>query len=243
MVLRRGRAEDPGIAEVAGRLRDLDHPLAVLPLHLLPAEQELDLPAYHFRGHSAAMPFGPYRPATEHREPALQLLPAVEDVTDDLTSQLICSAVSRWASDSHGQTEARTFRLRAAGPAQLTADLLAILPIQALEGVGVGHIAARPATVTDVLAVLFAAASSGPAHGGGLAGAYGRLHAWRSLAGLTGAALAEPVPQLADRAAAARYLLFSARSAWYRQVAWDIGIAAFRPGDQVLVILAATDTD
>jgi hypothetical protein len=54
------------------------------------------------------------------------------------------------------------------------------------------------------------------------------------MAGIDGAAAA---------ASAARYLIFSARSRWYRPVAWDIGIAALRPGGRTLAVLTATDTD
>jgi hypothetical protein len=51
------------------------------------------------------------------------------------------------------------------------------------------------------------------------------------------------IDSVAAAASATRYLTFSARSRWYRQVAWDIGIAALRPGSHTLAILAATDTD
>jgi Family of unknown function (DUF6183) len=48
---------------------------------------------------------------------------------------------------------------------------------------------------------------------------------------------------VAAAASATRYLIFSARSRWYRQVCWDIGIAALRPGSRTVATLAATDTD
>ena len=104
------------------------------------------------------------------------------------------------------------------------------------------------ATSAAVFKILFAAASQGGAYGTGLGGAYGRLAAWQSLAGLTGEAEpgAGPVAGLDSVAAAAsasRYLTFSASSRWYRQVAWDIGIAALRPGSRTLAVLTATDTD
>jgi hypothetical protein len=36
---------------------------------------------------------------------------------------------------------------------------------------------------------------------------------------------------------------FDADTNWFYQVAWDIGLAAVRPGRQHLAVLAATDTD
>ncbi len=65
---------------------------------------------------------------------------------------------------------------------------LAALPLQALAGVAAPEIAAREATSAGAFEILFAAASRGGAYGTGLGGAYGRLAAWQSLAGLTGAA-------------------------------------------------------
>jgi len=36
---------------------------------------------------------------------------------------------------------------------------------------------------------------------------------------------------------------FDADAKWFKQVAWDIGLAAVRPGHQRLAVLAVTDTD
>ena len=242
MVLRHGEVSDPGALDVASRLRAAGHPLAVLPLFLLNPERQLILPSYHFRGGSAALPFGPYRPSATPGSTARPLPVPAEDVTDASVSQLIDAAVDGWVAHSRGQAEARVFRFGAVvTPAMLAGASLAALPLQALTGVAAPEIAAREATSAGAFEILFAAASRGGAYGTGLGGAYGRLAAWQSLAGLTGAAAPDTgagpgaglpgidsvagIDGAAAAASAARYLIFSARSRRYRQVAWDIGIA------------------
>jgi len=39
------------------------------------------------------------------------------------------------------------------------------------------------------------------------------------------------------------WISFDADTKWFKQVAWDIGLAAVRPGRQRLAVLAGTDTD
>ncbi len=262
MVLRHGEVSDPGATDAVGRLDAAGHPLAVLPLFLLTPERQLTLPSYHYRGGSAALPYGPYRPSAPPGGPAHPLPVPAEDVTDAAASQLIRTAVEGWVTDSRGTAEARVFRFGPVlAPAMLAGASLAALPVQALAGDPVPEIAEREAAAADVFRILFAAAAGGGAYGGGLGGAYGRLAAWQSLAGLTGEAKpgagagAGPVAGVPDAdsvagidgvaaaASAARYLTFSARSRWYRQVAWDIGIAALRPGGRTIAVLTATDTD
>jgi len=256
MVLRHGEVSDPGALDVAGRLRAAGHPLAELPLFLLDPERQLTLPSYHYRGGSAALPYGPYQQAAPPGSTADPLPVPAEDVTDAAASQLIRTAVEGWVTDSRGAAEARVFRFGPVlAPAMLAGASLAALPLPALAGDPAPEIAEREAASADVFRILFAAASGG-AYGKGLGGAYGRLAAWQSLAGLTGlvgaaepgaGGAAEPgaggIDSVAVAASATRFLLFSARSRWYRQVAWDIGIAALRPGSRTLAILTATDTD
>jgi hypothetical protein len=47
----------------------------------------------------------------------------------------------------------------------------------------------------------------------------------------------------ARQARACDWFSFNAGTSWFEQVAWDIGLAAIRPGRRSLAILAATDTD
>lgn len=215
--------------ERARRMAAAGHPLAALPLHLLEIEQDLLLDG-------VAPPFGPSSDRTPRRRTAA---PRAEEVTTPADAELIASAVANWANESNGCFEARVFDLPE--PATPDAELLDALGLQALEGDG--EISVRQAAPATVMRVLFAAASTGGAYGGGRGGAYGRLLAWRSLAGLTGAAAADEVDRVAVRADECTWVLFDAGTQWFFEVAWDLGVATLRPGGRTVAVLAATDTD
>lgn len=191
------------------------HPLAALPLHRRDVERRIELPAYHLRGSSGSLPFGPYPPGDR---PGDEGPPAA--VTRIADRPGMTAAVRNWRRDSNGVVEAAVFATPAVS---ISAALLRGLPMAAFEGAG--EIALRPAEAAEVFAVLFAAASGGSAYGHGEYGAYGRLYAWESMRALGGSAWA----------------VFSAGTAWYQQVAWDLGVAAL--GDGELAVLTATDTD
>lgn len=91
--------------------------------------------------------------------------------------------------------------------------------------------------------VLFAAASTGGAYNSGSHGAYGRLAGWQSLAALAGVADGAGSAEVEARAAECAWFGFDARTDWFEQVAWDIGLAALAPDRRRLAVLAATDTD
>jgi len=52
-----------------------------------------------------------------------------------------------------------------------------------------------------------------------------------------------PAAEAERKAQASRWFSLDAYTNWFEQVAWDIGLAAIRPGRHSLAILAATDTD
>ncbi|MGI5272634.1 DUF6183 family protein [Nonomuraea sp. CA-218870] len=228
LVLRHPDLDQEGaVRRVAAHLADGNHPLAVLPLTLLDFEDALDLPSYGLRGTSYAIPFGPGERPGAPRRPGHQV-PAAEL----LAPGLLTAAVENWAQDSNGRIEARAFRL--AVPAELDAALLDGLGLACLAGEG--ELAVRAATPSEVMRVLFSAATTGSAYGSGRGGAYGRLLAWQSMTALAGGSRVEDA---ADRT----WALFDASTAWFHQVAWDLGVAALDPGRLVLHVLAATDTD
>lgn len=228
LVLRHPYIGQEGAARrVAAHLADANHPLAVLPLALLDFEDALDLPSYSVRGASHAMPFGPDERSGFPRRPGHRM-PAVEL----LAPALLAAAVENWVRDSNGRVEARAFRL--AMPAELDADLLEGLGLACLDGEG--ELSVRTATPSEVMRVLFAAAAHGGAYGGGRGGAYGRLLAWQSMTALAGGSRIE---EAADRS----WALFDASTAWFHQVAWDVGVAALDTDRLLLHVLAATDTD
>jgi hypothetical protein len=244
LVLRHGTIDDPAIVAFAVRLRASGHPLGALPWSRLDAEEFVEHGRYFINGEARGRSFGPYDRTGDPR-PAPPTPPPgpIRDVTGAAEPR-ICAAVSNWRRHSNGPWQARVFALP---PSPLVVPahpgLLATLPLDAVAGATPADVVVQPATVYDVFEVLFGAASGGGAYSGRLHGAYGRLLAWRSLAGLTGAAEDDPVERVADLASASGHALFSSRSGWYRQIAWDVGIATLRPDRRTLAVLTATDED
>jgi hypothetical protein len=97
--------------------------------------------------------------------------------------------------------------------------------------------------VKDVFTVLFSAVSSGGAHNSGNFAAYGRLLAWRSLAGLVGAPVDAPVPDKAASSQDCQWGVFDSPIEWYYPVVWDVCIACFNHAHREVAVLAATDAN
>jgi hypothetical protein len=214
--------------------------LAWLPLTLLDVEMDVRLPHYTIGCTSTSIPFGP-----NDKQPfvnpgrSLASLEVTETTSPERTA-LISTAVLNWQKESNGKIEARMFRVDPPGRDMVQA----LLPKLGLESVGSEGIPVRQNAVTkDAFTLLFSAASSGGAYNSGNLGAYGRLFAWRSLAGLVGASIDAPVHDIAASCHTCHWCLFDSPTDWYYQVAWDIGMACFNPARQELAVLAATDTD
>ncbi|HEX4791923.1 MAG TPA: DUF6183 family protein, partial [Actinospica sp.] len=234
----------PQLARWAASPHRRHHPLGWLPLGLSPIEQERDLPSYGVRGSSHVTPFGP---SSERGKPARlngSGVPGTVEVTTDALAASISAAVESWTQDSNGRIEARVFEF--AKPVDLEM-VPAALPASGLEclrdrepGVAFSVSACAPA---EVWRVLFAAASSGGAYNSGCFGAYGRLFAWRSLAGLAGTVEGATAAEVAEHAQLCSWYRFDTDSPWFDQVAWDIGLAVLDPSRSRLAVLASTDTD
>jgi len=236
--------ESQAAQDTSTRLVSQGHPLSILPLTLLDLESNLLLPNYTLRSSSTGIPFGPYKV-----EAFIDPIEIVNDVvitettTPERTKQ-ISTVVQNWEHESNGQTEARVFTVSGnAAMAEIPIPLLLPkLGLDCLRPADVGAFQDNMQT-SDVFSVLFSAASTGGAYNYGEFGAYGRLWAWRSLAGLTGCSEDTPVTEVAMQASDCQWCLFSSANEWYYQVAWDIGIACVNPALNELAVLAATDTD
>jgi hypothetical protein len=237
--------EIPAIARWTGSAHWQRHPLAWLPLQLSALEATRTLPSYHVRGSSYTTPYGPSRQRAEPADrPGGTTVPAARDATTPAADAAIAAAVANWAAESNGKIEAKVFDL--AGPlhAEQVPSALAALRLDCLSGLTPHDrftVSACPAA--RAWHILFAAASTGGAYNHGLYGAYGRLAAWQSMAGLCGASAAAPAAEAEKKAQASHWFSFDADTNWFEHVAWDIGLAAIRPGQRNLAILAATDTD
>ncbi|PYC69527.1 hypothetical protein C7C46_27965 [Streptomyces tateyamensis] len=219
----------PALRSFAEQLLTEGHPLAVLPLRLLPEEQGL-----------------PERPA---EAPALEVTAAMRqrvldvDVTETglpATAEAIGAAVAHWVSQSNGLLAAQEFWLAEPVAAADFPALLGLLPLTPWpEAAAAWH----PATPVEVFELLFNSAQWAPAYGRGCFGAYGRLAAWHSLAALTGSPADAPPAQIAELVRRTSWLRAATTAPWFHQVAWDLAVAALRPGGQQVAFLAATDTD
>jgi hypothetical protein len=235
----------PAITRWTGSAHWQRHRLAWLPLELSGLEADRTLPSYHSRGGSYAAPYGPSGQGTQPPgRAALATVAAVRDVTSLPAAAAIGAAVASWAAESNGRIEAKVFGLASPLPAGLVPGTLAVLGLDCLHGLTPDSrfmVAACPPA--RAWQILFAAASTGGAYNHGLYGAYGRLAAWQSMAGLCGAAADALAAEAESKARACDWFSFNAGTSWFEQVAWDIGLVTIRPGRRRLAILAATDTD
>jgi uncharacterized protein (TIGR02996 family) len=230
------------------RLDVARHPLAALPLSRTDLETGLAayLPRYSGSGSSQSMPYRSEGPATPIVAVASVPLPDVQEASDPLVVTQMSSVVAEWTTTSNGLVEARVFGLSRLVPdSEVSGDLLEALGLEALAGLS-GYTISRQAEVVPAdraLDVLFGASSGGGAYTRGRLGAYGRLDAWASIAGLVGASHGEPVNRLAELARASLWASVTPAQGWAYDVAWDFGLVAVRPDRRSLAVLFATDTD
>ncbi|WP_406706002.1 DUF6183 family protein [Streptomyces albidoflavus] len=236
--------EEPGIARWARSPHWRYHPLGWLPLTRSGMEDGADLPSYSLRGSSHAMPYGPSG-GGPYRGTGGARVPSAAEVTTPQLAAALSSAVANWVEESNGVVEARVFDLAGPPADEAVPATLLTLGLESLAGVGRKKAALSVSACPPGQAwrVLFAAASTGGAYNSGSHGAYGRLAAWQSLAALAGVADGAGSAEIEARAAECAWFGFDARTDWFEQVAWDIGLAALAPDRRRLAVLAATDTD
>ncbi|MFC9649386.1 DUF6183 family protein [Streptomyces sp. NPDC056937] len=240
--------EYPALRAFAEALVSEGHPLAVLPLCLLPAERGLRRPPGAAADRTWAVP-----PASLGRfvEPELLASPAalrrtvgidMTEITDMPSTEAMGAAVRQWCSESNGVFAVQEFwSPDPVSPDDFTA-VFQRLPLTAWPE---GEVPARvfPATSDTVLRVLLTAAALRSAYGSGPHGAYARLAAWRSLAGLTGVPADTPPAETAGLVERTHWFRLAPVSDWFHGVAWDLAVAALRPGGQGIAVLTAADTD
>jgi hypothetical protein len=241
VVRRKMTAESSAGQDVYERLAKANHPLGSLPVTLFDLEEGILLPDYGLGSMGTSIPFGPTREQPTVATRPFESNSEITETTCAERANLISTAVMNWKDESNGKIEARTFRVRFSEGYSVAA----ILPRLGLESIKLTDVmhARENATAKEVFTVLFSAASGGGAYNHGNFAAYGRLLAWRSLAGLAGSSPAATVAAIAMNAQRCEWCLFDSPNEWYYQVAWDIGIACANPAQQELAVLSATDTD
>ncbi len=246
-VLRQKIDDTTSIAvRLSDRMRHEGHPLAHLPLRLYDLESEVPalLPQYGAEG-SSIVPMGISNGDDEVRTGPAKVgpSPSFKEVTTPEMVDRAARVVRAWCEDSNGMVEARMFDFDEPIPARMVGpSLLISLGLESLTGAGEETINLRAITPTKSFGHLFSAALTGGAYTSGEGGAYGRLAGWESLMALTGCPRDDPAPR-SSHAGRCSWFLFEGESAWFYNVAWDIGLAVLRPDGRSLAILAATDTD
>ena len=231
------------------RLHGQNHPLGWLPLSLAPPEVNLRacLRTYQLNGSSCSLPFGPEAAAQSDQPFESAAVPSrriVEETTNPAWANQVGVAVANWEQESNGKTEARAFTVKSALSANdVLGPFLLSLDLTCLAGVRPDDVHLRVATPAEALEVLFSASANGGAYNSGRYGAYGRLEAWQSLAGLAGAAIGETFDAVSSRVESCAWWRFEANADWFYQIAWDLGLVALSPSGHAIHVLAATDTD
>ncbi len=246
MVLRGTSIPDPTAEFWEHRVVDAEHPLARLPLRLLPPESAFRqfLPQHGPQTQSwssPALPAEEIKPLPAPIEMSIRWMESELSAEEKANTE---AAAANWEQESNGKLETRLFRADVVVPAEAVTDAQVLsLPLECLAGATKLDLWLVPYCAADAVAVLFSAASTGGAYNRGLGGAYGRLAAWRSAGALAGSDSSASVEDTAALAGACAWSFCIAKSEWFYDVAWDLGLLALRPDGRTLAVLAATDTD
>ncbi|AEV85614.1 hypothetical protein ACWT_4592 [Actinoplanes sp. SE50] len=222
-------------AEIDPRWVDPTHPLGWLPPSLTSLDASPALPVHQDgRVHLET-------PELEgERVHGHGGVPEWRETTTSDRSALLGAAVAGWVRRSNGRIEARTFAFDRALSPDAAAGALVSIGLHSTEGMTAGLLTCSPSQAWERL---FIAAAYGAAYEPGEAGAYGRLYAWRSVAGLVGAPADTPVHEVAAVAHGCSWYSFAGATRWFEDVVGDLGLAAVAPDRRGLAVLAATDTD
>ncbi len=171
-------------------------------------------------------------------------LEVVECTTESWAARA-SKAFEHWKQHSNGRVDAREYLASGAiGDGDLRTLIVQEAPSFAA-GARTRAVRAMPVELAHVWGRLYRAANSstfyGPRPGAGL----GRLHAWQSIAALSGAAPTADPTEVADRARVCRWFALDVASDWFWGVWWlsDVALACVGPESDRFALLAATDTD
>ncbi|MCY1065020.1 DUF6183 family protein [Nannocystis sp. RBIL2] len=242
LVIRGAALAGPAIDALARALVACDHPLGSLPMHRLALEVGSEAVAATYRVGSMSC-WGWSAPTGPTIAPA-STLPEVVAIGQPDEGRRIASVFSSHCAVSNGRVKARMFRFDRAVQGPCPA-LLRALPLGVLAGAT--RVDVRPLSAEQVFTLLLAFAANGGDYNVGISGAYGRLHAWRSLGGLVDAPADAPLEAIEAEARAVEriggFAHFASDSRWFNHVVTDLGLATVRVDGRSLAVLAGTDTD
>lgn len=220
------------------------HALAWLPVRRRGIEAVADFPRRSVNGSSFGVPS--QLPVEGHRvdppTPRTSERSALRDMATRDVHESIVAAVRAGEWGNHG---AWVFLLDEPVAPERVPALLPTLPMPCVDGLGPEdrfEVVIRPPD--EIWRLLFATASMGGMFDSGVHGGYGRLWAWRSIAGLCGAPVGASAEEVEDRARQCTWFHFEADTEWFHgDIDSDYGIAALSPDRRRIAVLAATDTD
>ena len=260
----------PILERLGEQMRAAGHPLGWLPLRRLDLETTRADPRktrtiHQYKVYDSRTTF-PWGPASSRRmgsetgsetgsedgsSPSGEAIPPRRrpknwEITkgDDLLR--IGAVVQNWQAESNGKWEARVFALHPPPrPDDLDADVF--LHLHALDALdlpeGPRDFHLQKVDAEQAFAILFRAAANGGELNEGAFGAYGRLFAWQSLAGLVGAPDDASIEAVAHQAHETAFFFFAAQSSWLFGLGEEFALFALRADGRSLAVLAATDND
>ncbi|MFC7304189.1 DUF6183 family protein [Streptomyces monticola] len=220
------------------------HPLAWLPLRRTGLERDLRFPSRGYR--TGAYDGMPQLPADGRRTigPAAWTGTPVASLREVSTPDLHERMAAAPTAGGWGGFEVKVYEATAPIEPHDLPTVLAGLPAECLEGLeDTSRFEVAPCSAADVWGALFLLASLGAGFGTGVYGAYGRLRAWQSLGGLSGAPAGASWAEVQRRAMSCTWFRFEAESEWFYNEYSDLGIAALAPDGRRIAVLAATTTD
>ncbi|MEY9938942.1 DUF6183 family protein [Streptacidiphilus sp. MAP5-3] len=218
------------------------HNLGWLPVHQRDFEVGVDFPSRSLRGEAGGVAIG--FPAEGRADPSTPRTVERAALRDVATADVHKAIVSAVAAGGWGGAGAWVFLLDDAVEPRRVPTLLPTLPMACVEGLGPTgrfEIAVRP--LNEIWCLLFATASMGGMYGLAACGAYGRLAAWQSMAGLSGAPADASADEVEHEARRTTWFHFDCDASWFHNEIYDYGIAALSPDGRRIAVLAGTDTD
>lgn len=225
-------------------LRASGHPLAKLPLSLLPIERATPPEQPRFAVTSWGGWGGwPQIGSLDLAPPEGTERRVGRERTSEERAAAIGEVTASWRAVSNGIYEARVFELDPALPGvPASPRLLLDLGLECLAGAEPGAVRASVLSPERAWDVLFAAGAHGGDYDVARSGAWGRFAAWTSLRALAGLDPDATYAETEDAARACAWTGFLADTDWFYRVVTDLGIAAVAPSGRSIAVLAGSDT-
>ncbi|WP_420311304.1 DUF6183 family protein [Streptomyces sp. YS-B37] len=219
------------------------HALAWLPVRRSGLEAGADFPRRSINGSSFGVPS--QLPVEGRVDPPTPRTSERSALRDMATADVHESIVAAVRAGEWGDRGAWVFLLDEAVAPERVPVLLPTLPMPCVDGLGpTDRFGVAVRTPDEIWRLLFATASMGGMFDSGVHGAWGRLWAWRSVAGLCGAPAGASAEEVEQRALQSTWFQFEADTDWFHgDIDSDYGIAALSPDRRRIAVLTATDTD